>query len=50
MTKAGKANWLKIYPPFGNSHKNGHRFAFLGSKVWFDDVFAFVEHHCAPAS
>jgi len=37
---------LKIYPAFGNSPSGGNSFAWLGSSVWADDVFRFLEQHC----
>jgi dipeptidyl aminopeptidase/acylaminoacyl peptidase len=46
MKKAGKESQMKIYPPFGNSAREGHSFAYRGSSVWFDDVFRFLERHC----
>ena len=49
MKDAGKPFETKIYPPFGTSHQDGHRFAYRGSAIWFDDVFRFLEQHCAPA-
>ena len=48
MTKAGKTSALKIYPAYGSSARDGHSFAYRGSAVWFDDVLAFVNTHCAP--
>jgi dienelactone hydrolase len=49
MKDAGKAFETKIYPPFGSTHRDGHSFAYRGSAIWFDDVFRFLERHCAPA-
>ena len=49
MKDAGKPFEAKIYPPFGRSHSDGHSFAYRGGAIWFDDVFRFVERHCAPA-
>ena len=46
MKDAGKEFELKIYPPFGKTSKEGHSFAYLGSSVWADDVFRFLEKHC----
>lgn len=47
MKQAGKDATLKIYPPYGWSNRDGHSFAYLGSSLWFDDVFAFLQKHCA---
>lgn len=46
MKQAGKEALLKIYPPYGSSHRDGHSFAYLGSAAWFNDVFAFLQKHC----
>lgn len=47
MKDAGKVCESKIYPSFGASAADGHRFAWSGSRVWADDVFRFLETHCA---
>ena len=46
MRDADKSFELKIYPAFGASAAAGHSFAWLGSGVWADDVFAFLMKHC----
>jgi carboxymethylenebutenolidase len=46
MKDAGKEFELKIYPPFGNSVRDGHTFGYFGSSVWAADVFRFLEKHC----
>jgi dipeptidyl aminopeptidase/acylaminoacyl peptidase len=46
MTAAGKIVEIKTYPPFGKTHFDGHSFTWLGSSIWFDDVFSFIEKHC----
>jgi dienelactone hydrolase len=46
MKKAGKAAKMKIYPAYGKSSKDGHSFAYLGSSVWADDVFRFLNQKC----
>lgn len=48
MKQVGKEVVLKIYPPYGSSHRDGHSFAYLGSATWFGDVFAFIQKHCVP--
>jgi len=50
MKDAGKTAEVKIYPPFGKSSKEGHSFAYLGSSVWEQDVFRFLENHCKQAA
>lgn len=46
MKHAGKVFETKIYAGFGKSAQEGHSFAYLGSSVWADDVFRFLEQHC----
>jgi dipeptidyl aminopeptidase/acylaminoacyl peptidase len=46
MTAAGHVAEAKIYPRYGDSHADGHSFAYRGSDVWFPDVLAFLEKHC----
>jgi len=45
---AGKPFDVKIYPAFGSSADEGHRLGYFGSAVWADDVFRFLDAHCAP--
>ena len=45
-----KTAQMKIYPPFGKTHFDGHSFTWLGSSVWFEDVFGFIQKNCASAS
>jgi len=47
MKDARKVSELKIYPAFGRSAAEGHRFAWAGSAVWADDVIRFLGTHCA---
>jgi carboxymethylenebutenolidase len=47
MKDARKAYEVKIYPPYGNSTQDGHSFGYFGSTVWADDVFRFLNRHCA---
>jgi dienelactone hydrolase len=46
MKDAGKISEMKIYPPFGQSEKDGHSFAYRGSGLWADDVFGFLGRYC----
>jgi carboxymethylenebutenolidase len=50
MRKAGKKFEVKIYPPFGTSVQEGHTFGYFGSSVWSNDVFHFLDEHCAEPS
>jgi len=47
MKDAGKQYQLKIYPPYGKSVADGHAFGYFGGAVWGDDVFRFLDEHCA---
>jgi carboxymethylenebutenolidase len=47
MKEAGKPYETKIYPPYGKSHQDGHTFGYFGSAVWENDVFQFLDQHCA---
>jgi carboxymethylenebutenolidase len=47
MKNAGKEFEVKIYPPFGTSVQDGHSFGYFGSSVWGNDVFRFLDQHCA---
>jgi dipeptidyl aminopeptidase/acylaminoacyl peptidase len=47
MKEAGKAAEVKIYPAFGQSAAEGHGFVRLGTSVWADDVFRFLDKYCS---
>ena len=47
MKDAGKTYEVRIYPSYGNSVQEGHTFGYFGSAVWADDVFRFLNQHCA---
>ncbi len=42
-----KASEIKIYPSYGKTQFDGHSFTWLGSSIWFEDVFAFIQKNCA---
>ena len=46
MASAGLPHEVKVYPAFGESAAAGHGFAWQGSAVWAEDVFAFLETWC----
>jgi len=46
MKEVSKAYKLKIYPPYGDSPRDGHSFGYFGSDVWAEDVFGFLNQHC----
>jgi len=47
MKSANKPYQLKIYPAFGVSSREGHRFAWAGWRIWAGDVFRLLDAHCA---
>ncbi len=47
MLAAGKIAEIKIYPAYGKTNFDGHSLTWLGASIWFSDVFAFIEKHCA---
>ena len=42
MTKAGKPNAIRIFPPFGATTADGHAFGYFGGDAWGPVVAAFV--------
>src|SRR6266699_1440824 len=46
MNLVSKTYKLKIYPPYGESPRDGHSFGYFGSDVWAEDVFGFLNRHC----
>lgn len=50
MKSAGKTAEIKTYPPFGKTHFDGHSLTWLGSSIWFKDVFSFIEKNCPAKS
>ena len=47
MKDASKMYEVKIYPSYGTSPQDGHTFGYFGSAVWADEVFRFLNQHCA---
>lgn len=47
MKDASKPFEMKIYPAYGKTAADGHAFGYFGSSVWADDVFRFLNDHCA---
>ncbi len=45
MDRVGKPHRMKIYPPFGVTHQDGHRLGLKGGVVWESDVFAFLDEY-----
>ena len=50
MKSAGKKAEIKTYPKFGKTHFDGHSLTWLGSSIWFKDVFSFIEKNCPAKS
>ncbi|HLH17700.1 MAG TPA: prolyl oligopeptidase family serine peptidase [Bryobacteraceae bacterium] len=50
MLASGKSAEMKTYPAYGKTHFDGHSFTWLGSSIWFKDVFAFIQKNCAVAA
>jgi hypothetical protein len=46
MNEASKTYKLKIYPPYGDSPRDGHSFGYFGADVWAEDVFGFLNQYC----
>jgi dienelactone hydrolase len=46
MIAAKKPAEIRIYPPYGNSHQEGHSFAYRGAGIWMDDVVRFLQANC----
>jgi carboxymethylenebutenolidase len=46
MREVGKTAEVRIYPPFGDNRGDGHNFAWRGSAIWAQEVFAFLGRHC----
>ncbi len=43
MAAQGRPHRLRVYPAFGATPLEGHRFVFLDPAVWDPDVFAFLD-------
>jgi carboxymethylenebutenolidase len=48
MKTSKKPAEIRIYPPYGNSHRDGHSFAYRGASIWIADVIHFMEANCKP--
>ena len=46
MRQAGKSAELRLYPPFGQTARDGHAFPYRGVTIWADDVHAFLTRAC----
>ncbi|HEX5435128.1 MAG TPA: hypothetical protein VFY05_12885, partial [Candidatus Angelobacter sp.] len=48
MRKHGKTAEIKIYPDFRKGANEGHSFTYMGSSLWANDVFKFLDKNCKP--
>lgn len=46
MRQAGKPAELRLYPPFGNTARDGHAFPYRGVAIWAADIHAFLARTC----
>jgi dienelactone hydrolase len=46
MRQAGKQAELRLYPPFGETARDGHAFPYRGVRIWAGDVHAFLARAC----
>jgi dienelactone hydrolase len=45
LERLHKPHVLKIYPPVGQTHDDGHNMLYLAIPAWEDDVFKFLDEH-----
>jgi len=45
LNRLNKQHELKIYPKFGNSANQAHNIIFLGTPIWEEDVFKFLDEN-----
>ncbi len=45
LARLSKPHLLKIYPPVGESAKDGHNFLYTNVGLWETDVFRFLDEH-----
>lgn len=52
LTRLGKPNRFKVYPPVGRTAEDGHDFVHTGISTWEPDVFAFLDEYakCSPVT
>lgn len=43
LSKMRKVNRLKIFPPFGQTEREGHHLIYLSIESWENDVFTFLD-------
>jgi len=48
MARVGRPHRLTIYPHFGQTVQDGHRFVHLSVTTWEPDVFAFLDERMRP--
>ena len=45
LSELGRPQRVKIYPPIGRTHEDGHGFLYSGVSIWEKDVFAFLDQY-----
>jgi dienelactone hydrolase len=48
MKRLKKPAEIRIYPPYGATHADGHSFTYRGASLWIDDVVHFIAASCRP--
>lgn len=43
LKQAGKPHKVAIFPPFGNTHQDGHGLCVRGGEIWAPTVFSFLD-------
>jgi carboxymethylenebutenolidase len=43
LKQAGKPHKVDIFPPFGNTHQDGHGLCVRGGEIWAPTVFSFLD-------
>lgn len=46
MRQAGRAAFVRIYPPFGSPAREGHAFAYKSVPTWSEDAHRFLTRFC----
>ena len=45
MTRLGKTNRMRIFPPFGKTAADGHSFGYLGGEFWVPEAVRFLREN-----
>ncbi len=44
LNRAGKPHKVEIFPPFGETHQDGHELCVRGGEIWASTVFSFLDN------